>query len=443
MPDRKPARDLIGELARGFAELAVDIPDDPAPDGPIDWDGYGDARAAAAARTGERDSVVCGTGRVGDTDAVLIGFEFGFLGGSIGERTGLLVEAAFRHAVSARLPVVSLIATGGSRMQEGIMALSQLHRMTRASVSARAAGVPQLALLRDPTTGGGWATLGCGADVTLALSGAQVGFAGSRVRREGDAYAYTAAGQFDTGHVDRVLEPDEVPGALHRWLALLTSATTEPPEVPDALGRRRELPETGWDAVRRARAPERVRAGGYLDAYFDWREDISGDRCGGVDDGVRCGFGRRDGRTIGYAAQCGTATTPAGYRTAARLVRLADRLGIPVLTLVDTPGAANDDAAERAGAGASIAELFQAIAASRVPMTTLVIGEGGSGGALAFAAPGRTWITADGYASVIGPEAAAAILKRDRNQVPAIAGQLRLRPQDLVELGVAEGIVLS
>lgn len=447
MPDKKPARELVDELAQDFTDLATDIPDlpDDAHDGPIGWDGYDDVRAAATTRTGERESVVCGTGKVGDTDAVLIAFEFGFLGGSVSRRTGLLIEAAFQHAISLRLPVVSLIATGGSRMQEGTVALSQLHRMARASATARAAGIPQLAVLRDPTTGGGWATIGAGADVTLALSGAQVGFAGSRVRNGGDTHAYTAEGQFETGHVDQVLDPVDLPGALRRWLTLLTSGVSgqaEPATPPLALGQRRELPETGWDAVERARARQRVRAEDYLDAYFDWRENISGDRRGDIDPGVRCGFGRRDGRTIGYAAQCGTATTPAGYRTAARLVRLADRLGIPVLTLVDTPGAANDPDAERAGVGAAIAELFEAIAGCGTTVTSLVIGEGGSGGALAFATPGRTWITSDGYLSVISPEAATAILKRERDEAPAIADQLRLRPQDLVELGIAEDVLL-
>jgi acetyl-CoA carboxylase carboxyl transferase subunit beta len=154
-----------------------------------------------------------------------------------------------------------------------------------------------------------------------------------------------------------------------------------------------------------------------------------------------CGVGLRDGRPVAYAAQCGTATTPAGYRTAARVVRLADRLGLPVLTLIDTPGAANGADAERSGAGAAIAELFGAVAAARTPLTSLLIGEGGSGGALALAAPGNTWATPDSYFSVIAPELAAAILKRSPDQVPHTADQLRLRPQDLVELGVVRGIV--
>ncbi|NBH08459.1 carboxyl transferase domain-containing protein, partial [Amycolatopsis sp. SID8362] len=120
---------------------------------------------------------------------------------------------------------------------------------------------------------------------------------------------------------------------------------------------------------------------------------------------------------------------------------LASRLGFPVLTLVDTPGAANDAAAEQAGAGAAIAAMFEAVATAAIPVTTLVIGEGGSGGALAFAAAESTWVTPDAYFSVTSPEAAAAILKRPAAEVPDIANRLHLRPQDLVDLGVARAVV--
>ncbi|MFH9083325.1 carboxyl transferase domain-containing protein, partial [Streptomyces sp. NPDC017673] len=215
----------------------------------------------------------------------------------------------------------------------------------------------------------------------------------------------------------------------------------EPAPVPEALGWGGSA-GSGWEAVERARAVGRPRARAYLDAYFDDRLPISGDRCGGTDPGgMLCGFGERDGRTVAYAAQTGTATRPAGYRTAARLIRLADRLGVPVLTLVDTPGAANDAEAERQGVGTAVAEVFGAVAAARVPITTLVIGEGGSGGALALAAPGNTWATPDSYFSVIAPELAAAILKRPPEEVRSTADQLRVRPQDLVRLGVVRGVV--
>ncbi|MFJ3302115.1 carboxyl transferase domain-containing protein [Streptomyces sp. NPDC086549] len=411
------------------------------PDGPISWQGYDASRARAARRTGEEESVVCGTASVGGTRAVLIAFEFGFLGGSLGRHTGDRLEAAYTHARAHRLPLVTLVATGGSRMQEGMLALTQLQRVARQSVLTREAGLPQIAVLRDPTTGGGWATLGAGADITLALPGAQVGFAGSRVRpADADPAAYTAEAQVAAGSADAVVRPEELRETLGLWLRLLTTPAAEAPPPP-ALGPA-GLPATGWEAVLRARSPERPRAETYLDAYFTRRAALAGDRCGGADPaGMLCGFGERDGRTVAYAAQTGTKTRPAGYRTAARLIRLADRLDIPVLTLVDTPGAANDAEAERQGAGAAIADLFGAVAAARTPVTTLVIGEGGSGGALALAAPGNTWATPDSYFSVIAPELAAAILKRPPQETEATADQLRIRPQDLVELGVIRGIV--
>jgi acetyl-CoA carboxylase carboxyl transferase subunit beta len=447
MTERFSAREAIALAGDDFRELPVPMRVFK-PNGPLSWQGYDDSRRRAVTRTGEDESVVCGTAVIGGTRAVLIAFEFGYLGGSLGERTGDRVEAAYTHAREHRLPVVSLVATGGSRMQEGMLALTQLQRVARQSALAREAGLPQIAVLRDPTTGGGWATLGAGADVTLALPGSQVGFAGSRVRPPGaDPAAYTAEAQVAAGAVDAVVREEELRETLALWLALLTApaaeagSEVEPVPPPSALGAP-GLPATGWDAVRHARSPERPRAAAYLDAYFSRRAAISGDRCGGSDDGMLCGFGSGPaGRTVAYAAQCGTATRPAGYRTAARLIRLAGRLGVPVLTLVDTPGAANDAQAERQGAGSAIADLFAAVATARTHVTTLVIGEGGSGGALALAAPGNTWATPDSYFSVIAPELAAAILKRPASEVHATADQLRIRPQDLVELGVVRGIV--
>ncbi|MGW0669294.1 carboxyl transferase domain-containing protein [Streptomyces sp. NPDC002746] len=467
MADRLSARAAIAAVTADFTESTAPR-EDTAADGPLGWTGYADSRARATARTGEHESVVHGLATVGGHRCVLVSFEFGFLGGSLGQRTGDRLEAAYEEAVAQRLPLVSLIATGGSRMQEGMIALTQLHRVAAASARLRAAGPAQLAVLRDPTTGGGWATLGAGADVILALPGAQVGFAGSRVRPPGaDPAAYTAEGQLAAGQLDAIVPPEELAATVGHWLGALTyreaeagaGATAEagagagagatagaahpapaPAPVPDALSAT-GLPRTGWDAVLRARSASRPRAEAYLDAYFEIRLPLHGDRCGGTDPGLLCGFGLREGRPIAYVAQCGTPTRPAGYRTAARVIRLADRLGVPVLTLIDTPGAANDAEAERAGAGAAIADAFAAIAAARVPVTTLVIGEGGSGGALAVAAPGHTHVTADSYFSVIAPELAAAILKRSPDQTHATADQLRLRPQDLVDLGVARSVV--
>lgn len=411
------------------------------------WPGYGDQRARARERTGVEESVVCGRARFGGTCAALIVFEFGFLGGSVGHEAGMRIVAAFERARAERLAVVSLVASGGSRVQEGICALRQLHDIARACLLTRQAGLAHITVLRDPTTGGMWASLAAGADVVLASPRAAVAFGGDRVRRDqdsaADSTAFTAEGTFAAGQVDRLVEDADLPAVLESLLVLLGPRRPDrpprPAPVPKALSAD-EPPDSGWEAVRRARAAHRPRARTYLDSYFTARFELSGDRVSGVDPGVLCGFGDRAGGTVAYAAQDGTTTTPAGFRTASRVIRLADQLGLPVLTLVDTPGAANDARAERDGVGPALAELFAAVAGATVPITTLVIGEGGSGGALALAAPERTWITPDAYFAVIAPESGAAILKRGPEEVPDVAERLHLRPRDLVELGFVCGV---
>lgn len=435
------ARAVISVVAKDFIEFESDDSRQPDADGPLGWPGYALTRKRADERSGQTESVLCGRGAIGGTEAVLIAFDFRFLGGSVGTATGARMVRAFTRARELGRPVVSLIATGGSRMHEGMLSLRQLQLVSGQCALLRASGLAHVSVLRDPTTGGVWASLGAGADVVLAVAGAQVGFAGRRVRpsAHADDPAYTAESQFAYGHVDEVVAEPDLPAALAGWLSLLAAPSPEPAPVPLALGEPATATD-GWSAVLRARSPGRPRAGTYLDDYFEVRRLIRGDRAGGVDPGMLCGIGRREGRSIAFAAQAGTATTPAGFRTASRLIRLADRLGLPVLTLVDTPGAAADPIAERDGIGPAIAELFATVASAKVPITTLVIGEGGSGGALALCSPDRLWITPDAYFSVIAPELAAAILKRDPGEAAATANALRLRPEDLVELGVVRGI---
>lgn len=438
------ARTAIDVVSQDFEELAD--PDVDADHNALGWPDYPEVLARARQRSGEVESVVCGRALVGGVPAIVVAFDFRFVGGSIGRRSGDRIVQAISTARRERRALVSLLASGGSRMYEGMVALHQLPRIAAELARARRAGIAHISVARDPTTGGVWATLGAGADVTLAVAGAQIGFAGLRVRPEGEAAhpAFTAEGQHAAGNIDAVLPAGEIPGALAAWLRLLRprpdDAPAPSPEPPPAGLGSPVAPTDGWSAVQAARSPARARALAYLHANFTDLAMINGDRCGGRDAGMLCGFSRAGDRTVAFAAQAGTATTPAGYRTAARLIRLAERFGIPVLTLVDTPGAAALAEAEAAGLAPAIAELFMAVAAATVPVTTLVIGEGGSGGAIALAAPDATWLTGDAYFAVIAPELAAAILKRDRDDAAAVADLLRLRPEDMVALGLARGI---
>jgi acetyl-CoA carboxylase carboxyl transferase subunit beta len=429
------ARAALAELADGLVEHDAEL----ISTDPLGWPGYDAQLARARERSGEPESVVSCEGRVGATRAVLVAFDFAFMGGSMGEAGGRKIALAFRRAAEAGLPVVSLHSSGGCRMQEGMRALVQMQRIAAATRVLSDAGLPHVAVLMGPTTGGAWASIAAGADVILAVPEATAAFAGSRVRAGAPPPSIDSA--VASGQVALVVARDELPLTLATLLGLLATGARDlpPADVPAALGDG-ELPGAGWEAVEKARDPRRSRAEAYLDAYFDVRIGLSGDRAGGVDPGMLCGVGRRAGTPIAFAAQTGGANTPAGFRTAARIVRLADRLGLPVLTLIDTPGAVNDEAAEAGAIGPAIADAFAALAAATVPVTSLVIGEGGSGGALALASHTELWIAPDAYFAVIGPESAAAILKLPLEDAPIVADRMLLRPQDLVALGIVQGI---
>jgi acetyl-CoA carboxylase beta subunit len=421
---------------------------------PAGWPGYPDQLRRARQDTGARHAVTTGLATVGGQPCVLAGFEFGFLGGSMGTAEGARIAEAFAVAAARRLPVVSVAASGGTRMQEGTVALAQMQTVAAAVVRARRAGIPHIAVAGDPTTGGVWSSLVAGADLVVSVPGARVSFSGSRTRPAGAdpaAAEYLADGQWAHGCVDLLLPRRELRSGVAAAARLLAPAPADEPlrpapvpARPEVAGRPRLAGQpavAAWARVIAARQPGPARAEWWLASYFGPTVEIRGDRCGGVDPAVRCGFGSHDGTTIGYIAQTGRRTGPAGFRTAARLLGLASRLRRPVLTLIDTPGAAAAPADEAAGLGAAIAELFAAMAASEVPVTSVVIGEGVSGGALALAAPGNLWIARDAYLAVTAPELAAAILKIGGAEVPELAARLRLTPADLLSQGLVRGII--
>jgi acyl-CoA carboxylase subunit beta len=418
---------------------------------PLGFPGYLQKLARAHDRVGERESVIGGLAECDGVHAVAITFNFGFLGGSMGEATGRRILRAIDEAIARRLPLVSIIASGGARMQEGMFSLIQMRAIAGRLNRLADAGLPHLAVACDPTTGGVWVSLATSADVVLASAGASIAFSGRRVRGSpSDSWAFTAEGKFESGAVDRVLPHRILASSLRSYLRILSVAVSSPadpcpppPALPDALAA-----GEGWVAVKQARNPTRPHAGAYLQQYFEELAPISGDRAGGADPSMFCGIGIRDGRAIAYAAQSGTANSPAGFRTATRLVKLAERLGIPVLTLIDTPGAASDEIAERAGIGNAIGALMSVLASASVPITSLLIGEGVSGGALALASDDALWAVPSSYFSVLAPESAAAILHpsaasaaETARAAAETADALKLGAAALVEFGIARGIV--
>lgn len=415
---------------------------------PSGWPGYDRLLQRARRATGARHAVTTGLAEVGGHPCVLVGFEYGFLGGSVGVAEGTRIARAFTVAAAQRLPVVCVAASGGARMQEGTSALVQMQVIAAAIAAARSAGIPYIAVAGDPTTGGVWSSLVAGADVVLAVTGARVSFSGTRTRPAGadpGSPEFGAAAQWEHGFLDALVPVTGLRDQVAAVLGLLSPRSRgddgTPAQVPLPASAGGDGCRDGWAQVSGARQAHRARAGQWLAAYFGATFEIRGDRCGGVDTGLRCGFGARDGATIGYIAQTGQPTTPAGFRTGTRLLALATRFRRPVLTLVDTPGASAMPGDEAAGVGHSIAELLVSLASARVPVTSVVIGEGVSGGAVALASPAGLWMAPGSFLAVTTPEHAASILKLPASEVPEVATRLRLTPTDLISRGIARGLV--
>jgi acetyl-CoA carboxylase carboxyl transferase subunit beta len=425
---------------------------------PLDWDGYDDVLATAGARSGADESVVTGVGMVRPgpdgpgLPVVVISSVFDFVGGSMGLAAGERVVRAFDRARHERLPVLVLARSGGARMQEGMLALIQMARTADASRRHADAGLLQVAYLRSPTTGGVYASFASLADVLWAEPDAFVGFAGPRVVEvvTGETppdESHRAEGAFGAGIVDAVLTPE----AAGRSLASLLAHARTP--------RRRRLPEAPppgpaalddhtdpWDAVTAARAPARPSGRQWLERVVVSCVELRGDRAGGTDDVVLAGIGTTAaGTPVAFIALDRHAADgrprPAGYRVARRLLALAARLGLPVVTFVDTPGADPAEASDHAGLAGEIARTLAALTSHPTPTVSVVVGEGGSGGALAFAATDRLYLLDDAIFSVIAPEGAAAILERDPGHAPALAARLRLTARDMIDLHIADAIV--
>lgn len=433
MADRLRASQWCELLLDGGAE-ALDPP--PLPADPLDWPGYAGLRQDAPGD----EAVRSWAGRAGGVPLVLIAFDFAHLGGSMGAGVGARVVRAFDEARRRRLPVVTVTATGGARMQEGMVSLAQMTRTTLAARAHRDAGLPQITVASDPTTGGVYVSFAAQADLLVAEPGAYVAFAGPRVAASMGGSAQAAdANRAESacahGLIDAVVAREELAGWITRALGAVVPGIPVPmaPEPVSAAD------GSAWQRVLDARADARPRADAFL-AHFANVTRLSGDRAGGRDDGVVCALARLHGRPVGVVALNREPVTPTGYRTAWRLFSVAERLGLPVLTLVDTPGATPAREAEVAGQARAIAETFDRLLALRTPTVSLVVGEGGSGGALALASADRLLLQRGAVFSVIAPEGAAAILHRDAGRAAEVAELLQPTAEKLVALGVAHGL---
>lgn len=407
-----------------------------------------DARAA----TGLTDAVVTGVGQIRGHDVVLAVLDFRFLGGSMGSVVGEKVTSAFERAAEKRLPIVTVTSSGGARMQEGMLSLVQLAKTAAAAKRVHDSHVPYISVLSHPTTGGIFASFASQGDIALAEPQALIGFAGPRVIRgtsgRQEVQSHSAEFLFEHGFVDQIVDRPHLRDRLGTIFHLVTARAPITREALSSSVRESALP--AWEIVQLARRPDRPTALDYIQRLSPQFVELHGDRIYGDDSAVVGGIGELDGRGVvfigterghGDEARRNGQALPEGYRKARRLMELAERLRLPVVTLIDTPGAFLGEGAEERGLASALSDCLATMSVINVPTVAAIIGEGGSGGALALGVADRVLMQERAIYSVIAPEGAAAILYHDASRAPEVAEALKLTAADLLRLGVIDTVV--
>ena len=438
---------------------------------PLDFKGYEDKINHLKERTKLNEAVVTGKVMINGNPAVVGVCDGRFMMASMGWIVGEKITRAVERATEEKLPVIIFTCSGGARMQEGIVSLMQMAKTSAALKKHSDAGQLYVSVLTDPTTGGVTASFAMLGDIILAEPKALIGFAGPRVIEQTIGQKLPKGFQrseflLDHGFVDRIVEREELKDVLAQILEMHHSADAA--EVKEALKDAAkksadEKAETvkeqikdsldAWERVQISRKKDRPVGTDYIDALFTDFMEFHGDRYFKDDHAIVGGIAYFRGIPVTVIAQAKGKTTkenldrnfsmpsPDGYRKALRLMKQAEKFGRPVICFVDTPGAFCGLEAEERGQGEAIARNLFELSGLKVPVLSVVIGEGGSGGALAMAVADEVWMLENAIYSVLSPEGFASILWKDSKRASEAAEVMKLTAGDLKRLGIIEQVI--
>lgn len=411
---------------------------------------YRRALDAARDKSGVDESVVTGEGRIDGRRVAIIACEFAFLAGSIGVAAAERITCAIERATEEQLPLIASPTSGGTRMQEGTLAFVQMVKIAAAVTAHKAAHLPYLVYLRNPTTGGVFASWGSLAHVTVAEPEALIGFLGPRVYQalydkpfpEG---VQTAENLYRHGVIDGVVPVDQLRNLLVRALRVMVDATVWPKNLDTDT---REIPEqSAWQSVQSSRRSDRPGIRQLIEHGADEHVPLSGTGQGEADTSILLSLCRIRGVScvlFGNDRSSHTATAtmgPAALREARRGMRLAEELRLPLVLVIDTFGAALSKEAEEGGLAPEIARSISDLVTVDTPTVSILLGQGTGGGALALLPADRVLCAQNAWLAPLPPEGASAIVHRDIDHAPDMAEAQGIRSVDLRRDGIVDVIV--
>ena len=437
---------------------------------PLDFPGYEKKVEAAKEKTKLNEAIVTGVGLIHGQKTAIGVCDARFLMSSMGHNVGEKITNTVERATKERLPVILFACSGGARMQEGIVSLMQMAKTSAALKKHHEAGQLFISVLTDPTTGGVTASFAMLGDIILAEPNALIGFAGPRVIQQTIGQKLPEGFQrseflLEHGFVDKIVKREE----LKDTLAQILSFHGAKPDYLSETGENQgeigltfveklkksvdDCGKTAWDTVLLSRKSDRPVATDYIDVIFDDFMEFHGDRYFGDDGAVVGGIATFQGIPVTVIGQQKGKNTkdnikrnfgmpsPEGYRKALRLMKQAETFGRPIICFVDTPGAFCGLEAEERGQGEAIARNLFEMASLTVPVLSIVIGEGGSGGALAMAVANQVWMLENAIYSILSPEGFASILWKDSKKADEAAKVMKITAGDLYEMGLIEKVI--
>lgn len=442
---------------------------------PLHYKGYEDKVEALREKTGLDEAVTTGLARIGGHEVVLAVCDSHFMMASMGKVVGEKLTRAIEKATERKVPVIIVACSGGARMQEGIHSLMQMAKTSAALKRHHDAGQLYISVLTNPTTGGVTASFAMLGDIILAEPNALIGFAGPRVIEQTIGQKLPKGFQrseflLEHGFIDQIVEREHLKNRLEHLLSL----HEKNPEAEQRLRNYKEVSESSensdlnmseelsiakkdekksaWDRVLASRKKERPVGTEYIEDLFSDFTELHGDRYFGDDPAIVGGIARFHGMPVTVIAQEKGRNTrenvlrnfampsPEGYRKALRLMKQAEKFHRPVICFVDTPGAFCGMEAEERGQGEAIARNLFEMSGLKTPVLSIVIGEGGSGGALAMAVADEVWMLENSIYSILSPEGFASILWKDSHKAKEAAAVMRLTAVDLQKHGMVERV---
>lgn len=437
---------------------------------PLNYDGYEEKLSEAKEKTGLDEAVTVGRCKVFGEDIMLGICDSRFLMASMGQAVGEKITAAIEKAVELKLPVFLFCCSGGARMQEGIVSLMQMAKTSAAIQKLGEAGLLYCTVLTDPTTGGVTASFAMLGDVIMAEPGALIGFAGPRVIKQTIGQELpegfqTAEFLVEHGIIDGIVTRENLRKIIYflvkahqgkeKQYAEFTPGTDFHFVLSEILKEQswKVRPKNAWEKVKAVRKVERPSAIDYMDYIFDYFVEAHGDRAFRDDPAIVGGIAFLDGQPVTVIAdhkgknikECQERNfgmpMPEGYRKALRLMKQAEKFNRPIISFVNTSGAFCGIEAEERGQGEAIARNLREMAALKVPVLCIFIGEGGSGGALATAVGNEVWMLENATYSILSPEGFASILWKDSSRAKEASEVMHITAQDLQRLRVIEKII--